>query len=132
MSTTVGETTTKDTMMDKKTYDLLMEQGAAGTNLAADAFDELAAFAKAKRLRRPDPAWRLAEPADAAEPNARRGVNKGKTCSAEGCGKDAYCKGRCAAHYASDRRLDPAEREKAREASRRSYAKRKSSAEAAK
>lgn len=119
--------------MDKKTYDRLMEHGASGTTLAADTFDALAAFAKAKRLRRPDAAWRLAEPAEAARPNARRGVNKGKTCSVKGCSKDAYCKGRCAAHYASDRRLDPAEREKAREASRRSYAKRKAtSAEAAK
>lgn len=118
--------------MDKKTYTLLMEQGAAGTKLAADAFDELAAFAKAKRLRRPDASWRLAAPANAAKPNARRGVNKGKTCSAKGCDRPAYCKGRCSAHYASDRRLDPAEREKAREASRRSYAKRKGAAEGAK
>ena len=126
--------------MDKKTYTLLMEQAATGGGLAPEEFDELAAFAKAKRLRRPDAAWRLEDPtkpkrrkAAESKANARRGVNKGKTCSAKGCGKDAYCKGRCAAHYARDRRLDPAEREKAREASRRSYAKRKAAAaEAAK
>lgn len=107
--------------MDKTTYTRLSAEGAAGTKLAADVWDELAAFAKAKRLRGPDPTWRLD-----AEP--RRSANKGKPCSAEGCERDSYCKGMCSAHYARARREDPAEREKAREASRRSHAKRKAAA----
>lgn len=108
--------------MDKKTYTRLSAEGAAGTRLAADVWDELAAFAKDKRLRNPDPKWRLEE----ARP--RRTTNKGNPCSSEGCGRDSYCKGLCSAHYAKARREDPAEREKAREASRRSHAKRKAAA----
>lgn len=112
--------------MDKKTYTLLTAEGVGGAKLAADVWDELAAFAKAKRLRKPDLTWRL-------DAKPRRSANKGKPCLAEGCGRDSYCKGMCAAHYAKARRQDPAEREKAREASRRSHAKRKAAiAEAAK
>lgn len=118
--------------MDKKAYSQLMEQGASGVRLAPEVFDELAEFARSKRLRRPDEAWRMEMSAKQAEAvtNAGRGVNKGRTCSASGCERAAYCKGRCSAHYARDRRLNPAERERAREASRRSYAKRKAVAEA--
>lgn len=53
-----------------------------------------------------------------------RADNKGKACSDVGCKKPAAVKGRCVACDARDRRKDPAVREKAREASRRSYAKR--------
>jgi len=119
--------------MDKKTYSLLMEQGASGAQLTSEVFDELAAFARAKRLRQPDAGWWLEGPAEPApKQNSRRGVNKGRTCSAKACERAAYCMGRCSAHHARDRRLDPAEREKTREASRHSYAKRKVAAEAAK
>lgn len=30
---------------------------------------------------------------------AKSYVNKGKVCSVDGCGQDAFCKGMCKAHY---------------------------------
>lgn len=56
---------------------------------------------------------------------------KKKACSVKACQKDSYCKGMCSAHYAAARRKDPVQLEKSREASRKSYAKRKAEAKEA-
>ncbi|QGX08237.1 hypothetical protein EEW87_16325 [Janibacter melonis] len=57
--------------------------------------------------------------------DGERTANKGLLCSEKGCTKPATARSKCSAHYAAARRLDPAVRQKAREASARAYAKKK-------
>ena len=97
---------------------------------------ELLAYATKRKVRRPKPECILtaAKAKSKPEPKANpKAVNKGKTCSADGCEKAAVTKGMCTADYTRlIYRADPAKKEKAREASRRYAAKKHAEREAAK
>ncbi|MEV6894268.1 hypothetical protein [Kribbella sp. NPDC051137] len=115
--------------MNRAEYNALMAAGEAGTKLAPEAFAELAAFAKEKKVKRPRPEWVLDEPR-ATEPPAEaeaetpaekparkraaakkpakestRTRNKGETCVHVGedgkpdCDSDARARGLCSKHH---------------------------------
>lgn len=135
--------------MNANEYKQLMALGDAGTKLETKVFDELTAYATRRKVRRPKPEWLLGAPVLVAVDGVKvaetrrvqagkattptRYENKGATCSVDGCGKPAVVKGMCSADYTRlIHRADPANREKAREASRRYAAKKRAEREAAK
>lgn len=131
--------------MNANEYKQLMALGESGTKLETKAFDELTAYATKRKVRRPKPEWLLGAPTlavvDGAKAAKTKGAkattatryeNKGATCSVDGCEKAAVVKGMCSADYTRlIHRADPANREKAREASRRYAAKKRAEREAA-
>lgn len=111
----------------KAQYTETMSRIAAGEKLDPKTFDSLKAFAKAKKVKQPDPAARLDKaPAKKGRPKAAE-----VECKDKGCEKIARVHGLCVAHDAAERRKDPVVREKTREAARRYHAKKKAEKEAA-
>lgn len=108
--------------MDKTTYTSRMAEIDLGGKVDLETFDELIEFATKRKVRKPG-ADAVATPTGARAPKARA------ECAADGCDRTAMAKGLCSMHYTAERRKDPEVMEKAREASRRSVAKRKVAAE---
>lgn len=96
--------------MNRNEYNLILAEMERGTDVADDVFEELVAFAKAKKIKRPV----------RAEPKPSKTVNKGRTCSADGCDRGAVAKRMCSKHHTAWwRAQDPARKARANEASKR-------------
>ena len=115
--------------MNRKQYDELL---ATIDEVDDQTFEAMAAFAKAKKIKRPvrpEPKKRTARPAK-KEP---RVLQRDLTCSADGCDRPAIAKGMCSKHHTAWwRAQNPARQERAREASRRYAARKRAEREAAK
>jgi len=114
--------------MDKQTYTKLMAKIADGGKVSRKQFDELTAFAKAKKIKRP-PEGSVLEaakaPKEKAAPKAKAKCDPSLHGSDEKCDKDSRSNGVCATHYSRlVYRARPENAQKAREASGR-YAARK-------
>lgn len=130
-------------------YHLLIANIETGTPVRQSFLDAGVAFAKAKKIKRPNvnaavimdetpedlPAEPAITPAKKAKAAKTPKAPKDKRCTAERdgerCKKDAVAKGLCAADYAAARRQDPTEREKANAASKAYYARQREAAKAA-
>lgn len=99
-------------------YKALVEELAKGARVPDEAFEAMVAFAKAKKIKRPE---RPVAPAkrEAGQKSARV-LQRDLTCSVDGCESSAHCKGLCSKHHTAQwRAADPSRQERAREASRR-------------
>ena len=130
-----------DKTMDKKTYTQLMAEIAEGTKVTREVYDEMVAFAKKAKVKKPSEDAILAKSAveetkketkaaKAKEPKAK------VRCSVTGkedpkmekksdrCTNDARSNGMCATHYSRlVYRAKPENAEKARQASKNYAAK---------
>ena len=115
-------------MMDKKTYKAWMAKIAEGEKVSKKTFEELVEFAKAKKVKRPQP--------DSIKPRKTREKKEPANClvtkeqdpavGKEGCQKPSRALGMCVAHYSRLKyRADEERAEKVREASRRYAAKKR-------
>lgn len=120
--------------MDKKTYKAWMAKIAEGEKVSKKVFDELVEFAKAKKVKRPQP--------DSIKPRKTREKKEPTNClvtkeqdpavGKEGCQKPSRALGLCVAHYSRLKyRADEERAEKVREASRRYAAKKREERKAA-
>lgn len=122
--------------MSASLYATVKKAIADGEIVSQANLDTANAYAKrAKRgqLRLPDTAPpKKAAPAKKVTPARAARGEAPAVCTDKACDKPAIAKGLCTAHYAQARRSDPAEREKANQASREYYARRAAKAAKAK
>ena len=120
--------------MDRKTYNKLMAEIADGGKVTRKQYDELLAFAKAKKIKRPaeDAVKTKAAKAPKApsEPKVKVKCDPSTVGSDETCDKDSRSNGLCATHYSRlVYRAKPENAAKARQASN-DYAARQRAAKA--
>ena len=114
--------------MNKKSYTDMMVACELGARLTQAQFDELLAFAKAKKVKQPKAEW-----VSAKGPKVKAKCDPSTVGNDEVCEKDARSNGLCAGHYSRlVYRADEEKAERVRESSRRYAAKVRANKAAAK